>query len=270
MARATTTRTVAGAEANVGAGRAAQRRHLPSEVSGKRDWEQTFDAIADPIAVFDSRARAARQQGARRSPRSRGDDAAWRGLRRRRLLRGHGAHAWLRAPWHTMASQTEVTLPDGQIFSVTTFPVAAAGRRIGRPGRQERHRGIGSKRRLEQMSDELALANARLVAALDRLKSTQAQLLQAEKLSAIGQLVAGVAHELNNPLTSVIGYAQLLEDELDTPGDDPHGRRARAGPAPDRARNRSARRESSAICWPLPVARRPSARRRTWRICSAA
>ena len=64
------------------------------------------------------------------------------------------------------------------------------------------------------MSDELGKTNAQLTATVDRLKSTQAQLLQAEKLSAIGQLVAGVAHELNNPLTSVIGFAQLLESEL--------------------------------------------------------
>ena len=41
-------------------------------------------------------------------------------------------------------------------------------------------------------------------------ESLQQQLLQSEKVSAIGQLVGGVANELNNPLTGVIGYAELL------------------------------------------------------------
>lgn len=66
-----------------------------------------------------------------------------------------------------------------------------------------------------------AIENARLVGDLQQsladLKRTQAQLIQSEKLSAIGQLIAGVAHELNNPLTAIMGYAQLLQtsDELD-------------------------------------------------------
>jgi PAS domain S-box-containing protein len=49
--------------------------------------------------------------------------------------------------------------------------------------------------------------------AYENLRATQEQLLQSEKMSAIGQLIAGVAHELNNPLTAILGYAQLLEAE---------------------------------------------------------
>src|SRR5262245_7371722 len=60
----------------------------------------------------------------------------------------------------------------------------------------------------------LAFETARLYASardnLARLRETQAQLLQAGKMSAIGQLVSGVAHEINNPLSVIIGYGQLL------------------------------------------------------------
>jgi two-component system NtrC family sensor kinase len=49
--------------------------------------------------------------------------------------------------------------------------------------------------------------------AYEDLRKTQEQLLQSEKMSAVGQLIAGVAHELNNPLTAILGYAQLLENE---------------------------------------------------------
>ena len=69
---------------------------------------------------------------------------------------------------------------------------------------------------LQAFADQTALAleNARLYAAaqesLARLRETQAQLVQAAKMSALGQLVSGVAHELNNPLSVIIGYGQLL------------------------------------------------------------
>src|SRR6266481_1417037 len=44
------------------------------------------------------------------------------------------------------------------------------------------------------------------------LKRLEEQLIQAEKLAAMGQMLAGVAHELNNPLTAIIGVTELLRD----------------------------------------------------------
>jgi two-component system NtrC family sensor kinase len=54
------------------------------------------------------------------------------------------------------------------------------------------------------------------------LQETQEQLVQKEKLASVGQLAAGVAHEINNPLGSVLLYADILRKE--TPDDDPQQR----------------------------------------------
>jgi signal transduction histidine kinase len=47
----------------------------------------------------------------------------------------------------------------------------------------------------------------------DNLKRLQMQFVQSEKLASIGQLVAGAAHEINNPLTAILGYSELLADD---------------------------------------------------------
>jgi PAS domain S-box-containing protein len=64
------------------------------------------------------------------------------------------------------------------------------------------------------ISAAIALDNARLYKDLEQrmeeLQRTQAWLIQSAKMAAVGELAAGVAHELNNPLTAVLGFSELL------------------------------------------------------------
>jgi C4-dicarboxylate-specific signal transduction histidine kinase/CheY-like chemotaxis protein len=71
--------------------------------------------------------------------------------------------------------------------------------------------------RLADTNLEIEQRNAQLQTAVDTLKAMQAELIQTEKLSAMGRLMAGLAHELNNPLASVLGYAELLDKHLGGP-----------------------------------------------------
>jgi signal transduction histidine kinase len=75
---------------------------------------------------------------------------------------------------------------------------------------EELSRGLEDKVRVR--TEQLRAANEELKAAYRNLQQTQMQLIQREKMASVGQLVAGVAHELNNPIGFVYSNVSTLED----------------------------------------------------------
>ena len=66
----------------------------------------------------------------------------------------------------------------------------------------------------QQLEHQVTKRTAELSQAFDDLKNAQLQLVQSEKMSALGNLVAGVAHEINNPIGSVAGNLTYTEDYI--------------------------------------------------------
>ncbi len=88
---------------------------------------------------------------------------------------------------------------------------------MGLASKEDRHYSSNDENLLVAISRQLATTIEKVLLyeetcrAYEDLRKTQEQLLQSEKMSAVGQLISGVAHELNNPLTAILGYAQLLQ-----------------------------------------------------------
>jgi len=75
--------------------------------------------------------------------------------------------------------------------------------------------------RLQVMIMQLRSTQVELRARMEAQRSAENRLIQAAKLAAVGEMAAGIAHELNNPLTSVTGFAELALGEL-PPGTETH------------------------------------------------
>ena len=166
---------------------------------GKRQWEATFDALSQGIALVGTDFGIIRANTA---------FAALVGASLPEVVGQHVSHALFGEP-HGLAD------------------LLAAARNGERPPslvrRSERLRRIlrVSATATTATAEPLAL----VVAAEDitEQKALEAQAIQSEKMAAVGTLVSGVAHELNNPLTSIAGLAEfLLEQPEDAVPDRDH------------------------------------------------
>jgi signal transduction histidine kinase len=98
-------------------------------------------------------------------------------------------------------------------FVVLSFGFAASlfvAKGLSKPVEKIVAGSVENLTRRKQAEEDLRESNRELEKALDELKATQQQVIQQERLSAIGQMASGIAHDFNNNLTPILGFAELL------------------------------------------------------------
>ena len=165
---------------------AVQNARLFAKVAqGKAQWERTFDSISDPIIISDSQFHILRLNRAaarcfnlsvRQAP----------GLICHQLLLGSEQPC----PWHDALYRGVPVSSDRFLSQLQRWFCFSAFPFEGNDGHP-----VGVVHVLRDITDE---------------RQMRQQIAQSQKLAALGELVAGVAHELNNPLTGILGFSQLL------------------------------------------------------------
>ena len=105
----------------------------------------------------------------------------------------------------------ERTRPDGRVIEIRHNPVPSGGFVLIYADITERKRNEAEIRAARDAAEE---ASRTIEAAFRELKAAQANLIQAEKMASLGQLTAGIAHEIKNPLNFVNNFAALSVDLL--------------------------------------------------------
>lgn len=111
--------------------------------------------------------------------------------------------------------RTQIDSPDELHHLSQSFNHMAG--RIQELMRIEEHAKTGLEERVKERTAELSEVNHQLVLAHEKLKEQTSKMIQYEKMASMGTVVAGTAHEINNPLVTVMSASQYLMDSASEP-----------------------------------------------------
>ncbi|HHW43773.1 MAG TPA: GAF domain-containing protein [Desulfotomaculum sp.] len=170
-----------------------QNRRLYEEMAqAKREWEETFRALGDPLTLTDLDFN---------------------------ILLDNGRYSELAGPESNLESKKCFAYFWGQKKKCDSCLLDEV-RKTGKPSYRRVHSTSGKV--LDVFYYPVFNEQGRLSSVIQHIKDVtarvqmQAQLIQSAKMAAIGEMAAGVAHELNSPLTVIIGNAQMLQRELES------------------------------------------------------
>lgn len=104
---------------------------------------------------------------------------------------------------------------EGDEVGRLTFALEEMRRALREKLRSTEEVNIDLERAVQRRTADLAKKNRELAETLGKLTRAQDQLLQSEKLASIGQLVAGIAHEINNPVNAIVNTVGPLAEAID-------------------------------------------------------
>jgi signal transduction histidine kinase len=112
-------------------------------------------------------------------------------------------------------SRPVTSFAEGDEVGRLTFAMEEMRRALREKLRSTTELNIDLEREVQRRTADLKKKNQELGDALEKLRRAQSQLLRSEKMASIGQLVAGIAHEINNPVNAIVNTVSPLAENID-------------------------------------------------------
>ena len=109
-----------------------------------------------------------------------------------------------------------------------TYALEEMRRALGEKLRSTEEVNLDLERAVQRRTADLAKKNRELAETLEKLTRAQSQLVRSEKMASIGQLIAGIAHEINNPVNAIVNTVAPLDDALAELGEVPDAEEMRS------------------------------------------